>query len=289
MEHVMIEEILENMLEGYALHKIVTDARGVPKDYIFLDVNKAFEKLTGLKKKNILNKNVTSVIKKLEKEWIKSYGDVALKGKSMVFEKYAEPLKKWYNVSAFSPKRGYFVTIFTDITEIRNEHDKLRKYIDIANVIVLGLDKKGIIELINKKGSELCGKTEKEMIGTSWFDFIPDDEKKSVMSVFRKILNGNSGLEHFSNSIVSADGKKRIVMWSNSVIKNERGEVICIISSGEDITEKSRIEAEKKKKAEEMERFNDISVGRELRMIELKKRIKELEKRISSQGENEEK
>ena len=109
----------ERMMDGFAYHKIILNKAGKPVDYVFLEVNDAFERMTGLQKEKIIGKKVTEVLKGIEKDpvdWIGTYGKVAVTCESIQFENYAQPLGKWYNISAYSPEKGYFVAIFEDIT-----------------------------------------------------------------------------------------------------------------------------------------------------------------------------
>lgn len=123
MEKTFYKNLIENAPYGYAFHKIVTDKNGVPVDYIFLDVNRKFEQLTGLNRNKILNKKITKVlpgIREREFDWVEFYGKVALEGTEKEFEQYSEPLNKHYRVKVYSPKKYHFVTIFQDIdTEIK--------------------------------------------------------------------------------------------------------------------------------------------------------------------------
>ena len=109
------------MLDGFAYHKIVIDKMGKPVDYVFLEVNLAFEKLTGLKRQQVIGKTVTSALPGVEKDpsdWIGVYGRVAITGEPVQFENHAESLGKWFKISAYCPEKGYFVAIFEDITEL---------------------------------------------------------------------------------------------------------------------------------------------------------------------------
>jgi PAS domain-containing protein len=101
------------MFIGFALHKIVVDNKDQPIDYIFLEINDSFERLTGLKRDNIAGKKVTEIIPHISQEkpdLIKIFGDVALKGDVAKFELQFKPFNKWYSVSAYSPMKGYFVS-----------------------------------------------------------------------------------------------------------------------------------------------------------------------------------
>lgn len=122
MKDNLHKNILENVPIGYAYHKIILDGSGKPVDYVFLDVNKEFEKLTGLKKSKILNRKVTEVLPNINKnfDWVAIYSEVALTGKQKEFEQYSEPLNKYYHVKVYSPEKYHFVTLFKDIsTEIQ--------------------------------------------------------------------------------------------------------------------------------------------------------------------------
>jgi PAS domain S-box-containing protein len=123
-----LQTLFSNMSEGFAYHKIVLDAEGKPCDYVFLEVNNAFERLTGLKAENVIGKRVTVAVPGIERDptdWIGKYGKVALTGSPVQFENYLEPLKRWYSISAFSPHKGYFAVTFNDITERKHYHEEL--------------------------------------------------------------------------------------------------------------------------------------------------------------------
>ena len=136
---VRYRSLFENMIDGFSIHKIVMDETGRPVDYIFLEVNNSFERHTGLKREDITGKGVREVLPGIENDsadWIGTYGRVALEGKEIRFEQYSEALKKWFFVSAYSPMKEYFVTVFEDITERKQAEDALRKVHDELEVRV---------------------------------------------------------------------------------------------------------------------------------------------------------
>ena len=131
--------LIENLPDAFAYHQVVTDAEGIPVDYIFLEINDAFEKMTGLKRDEVIGKNVTEVhpdIKDSDYDWIGVYGRVALGGEAVRFEQYFEPAERWYDVSVYSDKPDYFVTVFRDITEKKQVEIELQEREELQRLLM---------------------------------------------------------------------------------------------------------------------------------------------------------
>ena len=118
--------LFENMLEGFSLHEIIQDQNGKPVDYRFLEINPVFEQLTGLKAENVIDRTALEVLPNIEPYWIEQYEQVALTGKPVSFENYAQELKRYYSVKVYCPKPGYFATIFEDITKRKLAEDEIQ-------------------------------------------------------------------------------------------------------------------------------------------------------------------
>ena len=119
--------LFENMTEGFALHEIVCNEQGEPCDYRFLDINPAFEQLTGLKRENVIDKLVTEIMPDIEPAWITAYGEVTMTGKPIHFENYSSALKRHYEVFAYRPAPRRFAVIFMDVTERKQAEMELKK------------------------------------------------------------------------------------------------------------------------------------------------------------------
>ena len=122
--------LLENLPYGFAYHQVIVDSIGAPVDSVLLEVNSAFEALTGLKRKDILGKRVTEVFPGIEKsdfDWIDICSRVALQGETIRLERFSSKLSRFYEVTAYSDQPGYFATIFCDITE---EEKSLQKSLE---------------------------------------------------------------------------------------------------------------------------------------------------------------
>jgi PAS domain S-box-containing protein len=115
-----------SMLDGFAVHEIVCDDEGRPSDYRFLDINPAFERLTGLGR-DIIGKTALEALPGIEPHWIEAYGRVALTGEPVHFEDFAAGLGKWFEVTAFRNAPGQFTCAFTDVTERKAAEEALRE------------------------------------------------------------------------------------------------------------------------------------------------------------------
>ena len=123
-------DLFKHMLSGFALHEIQLDEDGRPIDYLFHEVNTAFEEMTGLQRAQILGRRVTEVLPGIDDGdvgWIETYARVALTGESVRFEQYSKELDRWYLVFAYSPQKRYFVTLFHDITEGKRAEEDRRQ------------------------------------------------------------------------------------------------------------------------------------------------------------------
>ena len=98
--------------------------------------------------------------------------------------------------------------------------------------------------LINRKGCEILGYKENEIIGRNWFDhFIPERDRNGVKGVFAELIAGDiESVECLENTVLSKSGMEKIVAWHNTIITDEKGHIMGTISSGEDITEHKRAE-----------------------------------------------
>jgi len=118
--------LFTQMISGCALHQVICDANGVPSDYRFLDVNPAFERMTGLVREQVVGKKVLDILPDTEPLWIERYGQVALTGVPDHFESYSRSFEKYFDVLAYYIEKDQFAVTFTDITERKQAEEKLK-------------------------------------------------------------------------------------------------------------------------------------------------------------------
>ena len=132
-------KLFAKMPDAFAYHQVLYDQKGNPEDYLFLEINDAFEQLTGLKRENVIGKKVTEVHPEIGDsafDWIGVYGQVAMDGESARFEQYFEPADRWYDVSAFSDVPGYFAVSFREVTTQKNENRAFAMLVDRVQEIM---------------------------------------------------------------------------------------------------------------------------------------------------------
>lgn len=122
-----LSALYNSMVEGVALHEIVYDSAGNPADYIITDVNPSYEKITGLSRDYALGKRASALYGTNEPPYLDVYARVASSGRPVSFETYFEPMKKHFSISVFSPAKGKFATVFSDITERKLMEEALQE------------------------------------------------------------------------------------------------------------------------------------------------------------------
>jgi len=160
--------LFEHMLNGVAYCVMQYDAQGRPVDFLYLDVNAAFERLTGLK--NVVGKMVSEVIpgiREVSPELFETYDRVSTTGKPETFEFDFKSQNQVLNISVYSPERGHFVALFEDITarkraevKIQRKNLQLRLQINALNAAadaIVITDREGVIEWANPAFTTLTG------------------------------------------------------------------------------------------------------------------------------------
>jgi PAS domain S-box-containing protein len=144
-------------------------------------------------------------------------------------------------------------TRVSSLLRIKNLHDELiaerdqaQNYLDLAGVLLLVLDEKGIVKLINRKGCEILGYSENEIIGSDWFEnYVPELFREHAQQGFTKLVSSeNVGNGYFEIPFLNSNQQKRIMSWNNIVLRDSDGTINGLLVSGDDSTE--RLEAESK-------------------------------------------
>lgn len=241
--------LFTEMAEGFALHEIILNKKGKPVDYRFLDVNPAFEKLTGLKRDEIIGHTVKEVLPVTEPYWIEKYGEVALNGGNLQYENYSAGIGKWYNVIAFCPKIGQFAVTFEDITDrkrndasLRESEEQFRSTFEQTAIGMCMVTIDGQFIRINQAFCQLTGYSSEELIGNS-IDLITHPEDRHTSQYYLKNpLDGGSQNFQFEKRYIHKSGRLVWVILSSTLVKDGSGNPRYFISQVQDITERKNAE-----------------------------------------------
>jgi PAS domain S-box-containing protein len=268
----------ERMLDGFAYHKIILDRAGKPVDYIFIEINHAFEVLTGLKREKIIGKKVTEVLKGIEDDpadWIGVYGRVAVTCESVEFENYAAPLDKWFKIFAYCPEKGYFVAMFEDITERKRAQDALKESeqrwattVSSIGDAVITTDLAGKINFMNHVAEELTGWTlteaQQKPLGQV-FRIINEQSRVEVENPVTRVLKENRVFGLANHTIlVRKNGVEIPIDDSGAPIKEKDGKVTGVVLIFRDIAERKKAEEKIAQQALMIANANDAIIGYDL-------------------------
>ena len=235
--------LFQYMQNGFSLHEIIYNERGKPCDYRFLEVNPAFERLTGLMAVDIVGKTILEVLPGTEIRWIEACGKVALSGKSAHFEHFSAELQQYYEVEIYSPLLGQLATIFTNVTACRKAEDKIkvstariRTMLDSAADAVLVTNPLARFVYVNQKALELVGYSREELLLMSVADLTPPELIDNMLHGFRTALVGEN--LHIEGALLNKSGI--LVPVDLNVVLLPDGNVF---GSARDITRRKQVDS----------------------------------------------
>ena len=226
-------------------------------DFNIISWNKAAEATYGWNTNEVIGKRIADIIKT---EYISENDEKVLK--NFIDKGF------WSGEIIQERKNGEKISIFSSVTLIKDEHenpigavainrditeqklDEERKkeelYLNLVEVIIVALDREGNITLLNKKGYDILEHEEGELIGKNWFEnCLPPDDRERVFEYFKKLMTGEIDIIPFyENPIYTKNGNEKLIAWSAILIKDNDGNLTGLLSSGQDITERKKVELE---------------------------------------------
>jgi PAS domain S-box-containing protein len=242
---LQLEAIIQSATDGI----ISIDARGR-----MVLVNQAAAKLFGYSKAEMLGQSINMLMPAHHAQQHDNYIARYMKtGEAQIIGIGREVMAQRKDGSQFPIRlsisevemgeRRLFTGIVHDLTQqktaesaLQREKERAQRYLNIANTIIVILDRDGKIKLLNDKGRRILEVEPNEAIGKDWVDhFIPDNYRSEVKVVFRALMDGRD-IEYYENYVQSASGKQHLVAWHNTLLRDDNGEITGTLSSGIDIS-----------------------------------------------------
>ncbi len=242
---LQLEAIIQSATDGI----ISIDARGR-----MVLVNQAAAKLFGYSKAEMLGQSINMLMPAHHAQQHDNYIARYMKtGEAQIIGIGREVMAQRKDGSQFPIRlsisevemgeRRLFTGIVHDLTQqktaesaLQREKERAQRYLNIANTIIVILDRDGKIKLLNDKGRKILEVEPNEAIGKDWVDhFIPDNYRSEVKVVFRALMDGRD-IEYYENYVQSASGKQHLVAWHNTLLRDDNGEITGTLSSGIDIS-----------------------------------------------------
>jgi PAS domain S-box-containing protein len=129
--------------------------------------------------------------------------------------------------------------------KLKEERDRAQMYLELAANMFIALNDQGGIVLINREGCNILGIDECSLMGQSWFDiYVRPDYKDFAIAKFKELLHDGDSVSMYTYPVINTNGESRWIHWQSKTIKNASGVVVSVFSSGEDITEKRKMDNE---------------------------------------------
>jgi len=239
--------LFENMLEGFAYCRMMYDESGSPIDWLYLQVNQAYERITGVSM--IQGRTVTELIpgiRDANPELFEIYNDVVLSGLPKTFEVYLPLLDSWHSISAYRPEDGHFVIIFEDITQRKRSEHMLQKLIAEQRTILENVpamiwykDTMNNFIKVNPAAAHVFGMAVEEIEGRNYTELFPGTPDLYYTDDLEVINTGVAKLG-IIEPLHIAHGEHLWVQTDKVPLRDPNGTIIGVLVVCVDITERKK-------------------------------------------------
>jgi PAS domain S-box-containing protein len=244
-----LRKLYAAMSEGLALHQVVYDDSGRATDYRVIDVNPAFESITGISTRQAVGALASQLYGTGSPPFLDVYARVAETGTPTSFEVEWPPMAKSFHISAFSFARGRFATVFTDVTERRRAEQKLQESEEMFRTLaqatpdhVMLLDAELRIRYANFAAP---GLTVERLIGNPLPDFAPPGREAKIRALLEGVLETGvttayetvyeppDGAAIYFESRAARLGGNRVVVVARDITERKRADERLRATMGE--------------------------------------------------------
>jgi len=241
---LLYRSLFETMEEGFCILEVICDP-GKPSDFLYLEVNPAFYKQTGMQ--DMVGKRMREIYPAEDEFWFKLYEGIALTGEPAHIVHEAKAVKGFYEIKAYrigDPKLRRVAVVFNEVTErkqIDETRTRMAAIVESSEDAIIGKNYDGIVTSWNKGAERIFGYTAKEMVGQSILHLLSPDHVDEENDILRRVRLGEL-VDHLETVRVRKDGQNISVSLTISPIRDAQGNVIGSSKIARDITGKKRLE-----------------------------------------------
>ena len=226
---------IEKMTTSFALYEMLYDENRNAHDYRFIEVNPAFERLTGLALRDIVGKSFREVTPNIEINRIELYEQVLKTGVASSYQNYSNTLGKTYETWVYRTQYPFFVTVTSDISDRIEMEEKLAEYFNNDSDLFCIINTQGKFQRLNQQWAKIMGYDFNDLIGKNFIELVhADDRKNSVKTILQE--SHDKKIARLVNRYRHQDGSYRWLEWRSKLT----ADFICL--TARDITDYKEIE-----------------------------------------------
>ena len=240
--------LFESMGEGFVLARMIYNEDGTPCDYQFIEVNPAYERLTGLPMDLSLQRTIKQLIPSLEPEWIERHARVVETGEPVTWESYNAQVGQHYRIYTFRPGPGLFASIFSNISAqitaehaLRESEERFRTMADGLPLMIWVHDARGKLQFVNNTYGEFFGVTPEEMQDDRWQPLVHPEEGPAYVEEFFRCVREHQPF-HACTRVRNTDGAWRWIESFGRPRYSAPGEFLGHVGTSVDITDRKAAE-----------------------------------------------